>query len=86
MTPLTMLTDAELVKAVQDGDRDAFADLVARYERAVWTRAWLQVKSMAASSASSGRQREGARGERLPGEPLAKLIVVDGNGPRGDHL
>lgn len=35
-----MLTDAELVNAVRGGDRSAFGDLVARYERAVWARAW----------------------------------------------
>ncbi|HWB08650.1 MAG TPA: sigma-70 family RNA polymerase sigma factor [Pirellulales bacterium] len=35
-----MLTDAELVELVQGGDRSAFAELVGRYERAVWARAW----------------------------------------------
>lgn len=35
-----MLTDAELVKAVRAGDCAAFAELVGRYERAVWVRSW----------------------------------------------
>ncbi|MGH7139975.1 MAG: RNA polymerase sigma factor [Pirellulales bacterium] len=35
-----MLTDAQLVNLVRGGDRLAFAELVGRYERAVWARAW----------------------------------------------
>jgi RNA polymerase sigma-70 factor (ECF subfamily) len=35
-----MQTDAEIVRAVLCGDRGAFAALVARHERAVWTTAW----------------------------------------------
>lgn len=35
-----MLTDAELVESIQRGDRSAFQELVGRYERAVWARAW----------------------------------------------
>ncbi|HET6878774.1 MAG TPA: sigma-70 family RNA polymerase sigma factor [Pirellulales bacterium] len=35
-----MLTDAELVNLVRAGDHLAFAELVGRYERAVWTRVW----------------------------------------------
>jgi RNA polymerase sigma-70 factor, ECF subfamily len=35
-----MQADGEIVRAVLRGDRDAFATLVARHERAVWTTAW----------------------------------------------
>jgi RNA polymerase sigma-70 factor (ECF subfamily) len=35
-----MKTDAEIVRAVLDGDLEAFAALVARHERAVWATAW----------------------------------------------
>lgn len=35
-----MQSDAEIIRAVLDGDRRAFAALVARHERAVWTTAW----------------------------------------------
>ncbi len=35
-----MQSDAEIVRAVLGGDRGAFASLVARHERAVWTTAW----------------------------------------------
>ena len=35
-----MQADAEIVRAVLCGDREAFAILVARYERAVWATAW----------------------------------------------
>jgi len=35
-----MRTTAELVTATQSGDRDAFAELVRRYERAVISTAW----------------------------------------------
>lgn len=35
-----MQADAEIVRAVLRGDRDAFALLVARHERAVWATAW----------------------------------------------
>ncbi len=35
-----MQTTAELVTATQSGDRDAFAELVRRYERAVLSTAW----------------------------------------------
>jgi RNA polymerase sigma-70 factor (ECF subfamily) len=35
-----MQSDAEIVRAVLDGDRRAFAALVARHERAVWATAW----------------------------------------------
>lgn len=35
-----MRTTAELVAAAQSGDRDAFAELVRRYERAVISTAW----------------------------------------------
>ncbi|SIO40388.1 RNA polymerase sigma factor, sigma-70 family [Singulisphaera sp. GP187] len=35
-----MQTDAEIVLAVLRGDREAFAALVARHERAVWATAW----------------------------------------------
>lgn len=44
-----MLTDAELVKAVRAGDRAAFAELVGRYERAVWVRAWHVVRDFHAA-------------------------------------
>lgn len=39
-TVTTMATTDELVRAVLDGDQAAFADLVRRYERAVWATAW----------------------------------------------
>jgi RNA polymerase sigma-70 factor (ECF subfamily) len=35
-----MQADAEIVGAVLRGDREAFAALVSRYERAVWATAW----------------------------------------------
>lgn len=35
-----MLTDAQLVNVVRGGDHLAFAELVGRYERTVWARAW----------------------------------------------
>ncbi len=35
-----MQADAEAVRAVLGGDREAFAVLVARHERAVWATAW----------------------------------------------
>ncbi|WP_165074731.1 RNA polymerase sigma factor [Paludisphaera rhizosphaerae] len=35
-----MQPDAEIVRAVLDGDREAFAALVARHERAAWATAW----------------------------------------------
>ena len=35
-----MHADAEIVGAVLGGDREAFAALVSRYERAVWATAW----------------------------------------------
>src|SRR3954451_7677694 len=35
-----MQTDAEIVRAVLSGDREACAALVARHERAVWATAW----------------------------------------------
>jgi hypothetical protein len=35
-----MRADAEIVGAVLRGDREAFAALVSRYERAVWATAW----------------------------------------------
>src|SRR5947209_333034 len=37
---MPMQGDAEIVRAVLRGDRGAFATLVARHERAVWTTAW----------------------------------------------
>ena len=35
-----MQADAEIVRAVLGGDREAFGTLVARHERAVWATAW----------------------------------------------
>jgi RNA polymerase sigma-70 factor (ECF subfamily) len=35
-----MRADADIVRAVLRGDREAFAALVARHERAVWATAW----------------------------------------------
>jgi RNA polymerase sigma-70 factor (ECF subfamily) len=35
-----MQTDAELIDAVRGGDQTAYAELVRRYERAAWSRAW----------------------------------------------
>lgn len=35
-----MKSDAEIVRAVVAGDRDAFATLVARHERGAWATAW----------------------------------------------
>lgn len=35
-----MISDAEIVRAVVAGDRDAFAVLVSRHERGAWTTAW----------------------------------------------
>ncbi len=35
-----MQTDAEIVRLVLQGDREAFATLVARHEKAVWITAW----------------------------------------------
>ncbi|WP_165229164.1 RNA polymerase sigma factor [Aquisphaera insulae] len=35
-----MQSDGEIVRAVLDGRREAFAALVARHERAVWATAW----------------------------------------------
>jgi RNA polymerase sigma-70 factor (ECF subfamily) len=35
-----MTSDAELVRATRRGDREAFAALVVRYERAAWASAW----------------------------------------------
>jgi RNA polymerase sigma-70 factor (ECF subfamily) len=37
---MPMQADAEIVRAVLCGDREAFAALVARHERAVWATAW----------------------------------------------
>src|SRR4051812_44236621 len=37
---MPMQSDAEIVRAVLCGDREAFASLVARHERAVWATAW----------------------------------------------
>jgi RNA polymerase sigma-70 factor (ECF subfamily) len=37
---MPMQADAEIVRAVLRGDREAFAALVARHERAVWATAW----------------------------------------------
>jgi RNA polymerase sigma-70 factor (ECF subfamily) len=37
---MPMQADAEIVRAVIRGDREAFATLVARHERAVWATAW----------------------------------------------
>jgi RNA polymerase sigma-70 factor, ECF subfamily len=39
-----MQADAEIVVAVLRGDREAFAALVSRYERAVWATAWRVVR------------------------------------------
>jgi RNA polymerase sigma-70 factor, ECF subfamily len=41
---MPMQADAEIVRAVLGGDRDAFAALVARHERAVWATAWRVLK------------------------------------------
>jgi len=35
-----MRTTDELIRAVRTGEKDAFGDLVRRYERAVWATAW----------------------------------------------
>jgi RNA polymerase sigma-70 factor (ECF subfamily) len=45
-----MLADAEVVRAVLRGDREAFAALVSRYERAVWATAWRVLKDDHAAS------------------------------------
>jgi RNA polymerase sigma-70 factor (ECF subfamily) len=37
---MSMQADAEIVRAVLGGNREAFAALVARHERAVWATAW----------------------------------------------
>lgn len=35
-----MRSDAEVIRAVLEGDREAFGDLVARYQRTVWAVCW----------------------------------------------
>ena len=50
-----MQADAEIVGAVLGGDREAFAALVSRYERAVWATAWRVLRDdHAAADAGAG--------------------------------
>ena len=45
-----MRSDAEIVRSVIDGDREAFAMLVTRHERAVWATAWRVLRDDHAAS------------------------------------
>ncbi|WP_435019058.1 RNA polymerase sigma factor [Tundrisphaera sp. TA3] len=45
-----MTTDAELVRAVLDGDRDAFAQLATRHQRLAWATAWRVLRDDHAAS------------------------------------
>lgn len=45
-----MRADADIVRAVLQGDREAFADLVARHERVAWATAWRVLRDDHASA------------------------------------
>jgi RNA polymerase sigma-70 factor, ECF subfamily len=50
-----MQADAEIVRAVLCGDREAFATLVSRHERAVWATAWHVLRD-AHAAADAGQE------------------------------
>ncbi len=45
-----MISDAEIVRSIIDGDRESFALLVARHESAVWATAWRVLRDDHAAS------------------------------------